>query len=103
MNHYFDYDFDYDEFQEDDLLTNFESPDLNLYEQAIKEFNDETLFISDKAYDCKGNLIKNCYSLRTAIDCERSEFWKLFHEIEKRLNENKNLCLKEERNRNGIY
>ena len=77
---YFDYDDDYG-FEEDDLLTNFSGYQLELYQKAIKGFGDETLYISDVAYDNRGRRLSGDYSLRVTKHKDRSEFWKFFNEL----------------------
>lgn len=68
-------------FEEDDLLTNFFSNQLPLYERAIKEFGDDTLYISDKAYHSNGFKMEGVYSLRTTVHKDRSDFWNLFDSL----------------------
>lgn len=76
--------FYYDEkgrFEEEDLLTNFSAHKLPLYEKAVKEFGDDTLYISDTAYDCRGRRLNGYCSLRTTIHKDRSDFWRLFNSL----------------------
>jgi len=68
---------------EEDLLTNFHSKDLELYRKAIELFGDNTLYISCKAFDRNGRTLKDCYSLRTKKDKDRSDFWNLFRTLRK--------------------
>jgi len=72
---------DYDEYHEESLLTNFGADQLLIYEKALKDFEDDTLYIDNQAYDRRGNLIDNYYALRTKLNKDRSDFWKLFRGI----------------------
>ena len=69
-------------YEEEDLLTNFNSEQLPLYEKALNKFGDKSLFIGDKAYNNQGNLLEGYYALRTKTNQDRSDFWELFRNIE---------------------
>ncbi|WP_186423010.1 hypothetical protein [Lacrimispora celerecrescens] len=71
------------EFIEEDLLTNFPDQQLGLYRKVVKEYGDTTIYISDEAYDIKGNTLQEYYSLRTKVNCNRSDFWQLFNILRK--------------------
>ena len=73
--------YDYDEYHEENLLTNFGADQLSIYETAVKDFGDTSLYIDNQAYDRRGNLIENYYALRTKSKKDRSDFWKLFRGI----------------------
>ena len=76
---------DYDDeicYEEEDLLTNFSSEQLPLYEKILNKFGDKSLFISDKAYNNQGNLLEGYYALRTKTNQDRSIFWEFFRSIE---------------------
>lgn len=77
------YDFEYDDygFEEEDLLTNFSERALPLYERAIKEYGDDSLYINTEAFDSRGSKIDGYYSLRTSIHKDRHSFWRLFDKI----------------------
>lgn len=68
-------------FIEADLLTNFPARQLGLYRKVVKEYGDATIYISDMAYDIKGNSLLGYYSLKTKVNCNRSDFWELFNKI----------------------
>jgi len=68
-------------FHEENLLTNFNADQLSIYEEAVKDFGDTSLYIDNQAYDRRGNLIENYYALRTTSRKDRSDFWKLFRGI----------------------
>jgi hypothetical protein len=70
-------------FIEEDLLTNFPARQLGLYRKAVKEYGDTTIYISDVAYDIKGSSLQEYCSLRTEVNCNRSDFWKLFNKLRK--------------------
>jgi len=72
---------DWDEYHEENLLTNFGADQLSIYETAVKDFGDTSLYIDNQAYDRRGNLIENYYALRTKSKKDRSDFWKLFRGI----------------------
>jgi len=72
---------DYDEYHEESLLTNFGADQFPIYEMAVKDFGDTSLYIDNQAYDRRGNLIGNYYALRTNSNKDRSDFWKLFRGI----------------------
>jgi len=76
---------DYDEYHEESLLTNFGADQLLIYEKALKDFGDDTLYIDNQACDRRGNLIDNYYALRTKSNKDRSDFWKLFRGIEEEI------------------
>lgn len=78
-----DNDFKYRTFEGGGVLTNFSASDLEVYQKAIKDFGDDTLYISSIAYDCSGNRLYGDYSLRTISYKDRSEFWKLFDKLSK--------------------
>lgn len=71
-------------FEEENLLTNFSEKDLPLYEKVIEEFGDNSLYISEEAYDSYGNCLEDDYSLRTKKPyADRTSFWRLFDSIKK--------------------
>jgi hypothetical protein len=71
-------------FHENDLLTNFSKKDLPIYEKAVKEYGDTDLFISHKANDIYGNSQSDwLMSLRTKRRKNLSDFWEIFHAIQK--------------------
>jgi hypothetical protein len=69
------------DFIEVDLLANFPARQLGLYRKVVKEYGDTTIYISDVAYDTKGISLHEYYSLRTKVNCDRSDFWKLFEKL----------------------
>jgi len=69
------------EYHEENLLTNFNVDQLPIYEKALKDFGDSSLYITDQAYDNRGRLLSDYYSLRTKSNKDRSDFWKLFRGI----------------------
>lgn len=71
------------EFTEDNLLTNFHARQLSLYLKAVEEYGDTTIYISSVAYDISGKSLREYYSLRTEVNCDRSDFWKLFNKLRK--------------------
>jgi len=73
-------EFDY-EYHEENLLTNFNIDQLPIYEKALKDFGDSSLYINNQAYDNRGRLLSDYYSLRTTLSKDRSDFWKLFRGI----------------------
>ena len=80
--------FDPDEYQ-DQVLTNFKKEDLELYQQAI--VFDQDLYIKmNDAKDIKGRPV-NCYHTLMIISNpktkDKSYFWKIFREMEKRKHE----------------
>jgi hypothetical protein len=71
-------------FREKDLLTNFSKQDLPIYEKAVELYGDNDLFISYKAYDIHGNSQSHwLMSLRTKRRKNLSDFWEIFHAIQK--------------------
>jgi hypothetical protein len=80
----FYFDDDEDWFEEEDLLTNFDDSKLIIYEEAIKRSGENHLFISDKAFDCKGRPLSGRHSLRTKDRQDETRFWKIFREVEKK-------------------
>jgi len=76
-------DYEQDWFEEEDLLINFTEKQLPLYEKAVQEFGDDTLFISDETYHSNGFRLEGYYSLRTKEHKDRHEFWNLFDSIRK--------------------
>lgn len=76
-----DYEFD------KNLLTNFRECKLPIYQEAIKEFNSDSLFIENDAYDCTGRKLEGYYALKTIKHKDKSEFWKIFRRIEKEFEE----------------
>jgi len=85
-----DYDYDYDDygFEEENLLTNFRNSQLPTYQKALeiysKRFNDDTLYISEEAYDRRGNSLSDCHSLRYTEGKERGDFWRIFEELDRK-------------------
>lgn len=69
-------------YEEESLLTNFDSRQLPIYEKALNKFGDASLYIDNKAYNSQGNLLEGCYALRTKTNQDRSMFWNLFRTIQ---------------------
>jgi hypothetical protein len=73
---------EFDRFDDDlDFVTNFYKEDLPFYKKAVYIFNDEDLFISDEAYDCYGNKLEGCFSLRYVGDNLLTGFWNILNNI----------------------
>jgi len=73
--------YDFRDFEEEDLLTNFSAYQLPLYEKAVKEYGDDTLYISNEAYNCHGHKMEGSYSLRTVSNNDRTSFWNLLDSL----------------------
>lgn len=78
-------------------LNNFGGKQLPFYKRVIRRYRKEVespvdLVIKREAYDYKGNLLKNCFSLHYMNNNERGKmkpFWKIYNE--ERLKENKEI------------
>lgn len=68
------------------MLTNFEKDEEAMYKKIIEIYGDDSLYISDKAYDIKGNILENHLALIDTKSKDSSEFWNLFDELKASIN-----------------
>ena len=69
--------------QNSNLLTNFKKELRPLYEEAIRRYGMEDIFITDDAYWYNGVKDDSMCALRRKVDKDYSEFWRVFETVKK--------------------